>query len=132
MGLILNFKTKFNCFFFNPCRTEALANQIFDDFKNQKLVCLCVLKGGYRFFSTLVEKIQSKNRNSDRNSLPMSINFIQVKTEKYLVEKIELIDTEELSLVKGKVIWDKSRIFYLYKIDFFLNLSITQIFNRLI
>ncbi len=65
-------------------RIEALANRIFDDlhidipeqlgkktffsiikikYKNFfDLVCMCVLKGGYRFFSDLVSKIQKENR----------------------------------------------------------------------
>ena len=62
-------------------RIEALASRIFDDLRIEipgqlskekfsfliertflSLVCLCVLKGGYRFFSDLVSKIQNENR----------------------------------------------------------------------
>ncbi len=28
-------------------RTEAMATQIFDDFGNEPLICLCVLKGSF-------------------------------------------------------------------------------------
>lgn len=63
-------------------RIEALASRIFSDLhihipeqlsKDEifsgmlirfcyVLVCMCVLKGGYRFFSDLVSKIQNENR----------------------------------------------------------------------
>ena len=64
-------------------RIEALASRIFSDLRidlpeqlgrsfglnvpistraSLVLVCLCVLKGGYRFFSDLVSKIQNENR----------------------------------------------------------------------
>ena len=59
-------------------RTEALATQIFNDCNNQPLICLCVLKSGYKFFSDLTEKIQSRNRTNGKKSLPMKIDFIQV------------------------------------------------------
>jgi hypoxanthine phosphoribosyltransferase len=61
-------------------RTEALATQIFNDFGNEPLICLCVLKGGYRFFSDLTERIQSRNRTSGSKSLPMMLDFIRIKS----------------------------------------------------
>jgi hypoxanthine phosphoribosyltransferase len=58
-------------------RTERLANEIIDDHLDQPLVCFCVLKGGYKFFSSLIEKIQNRNRNTSKRSMPMIINFIK-------------------------------------------------------
>jgi hypoxanthine phosphoribosyltransferase len=61
-------------------RTEALARQIFDEYGNEPIVCLCVLKGGYRFFADLTEKIQIRNRTNGGKSLPMSLDFIRLKS----------------------------------------------------
>lgn len=61
--------------------TEAIATQIFNEYGNEPLICLCVLKGGYRFFADLTEKIQNKNRTSGGGkSLPMMIDFIRLKS----------------------------------------------------
>lgn len=97
-------------------RTESIANQIFSDFKHQSLVLLCVIKGGYRFFSNLIEKLQSKNRNSDGFSLPLKINFVCLKKELNKTDYIELMDRQDLSFIKGKV---------------FLNLRINKIYLSL-
>ena len=61
-------------------RTEALATEIFEDFGSEPLICLCVLKGGYKFFSDLTSRIQSKNRTNGTHSLPMMIDFIRLKS----------------------------------------------------
>jgi len=61
-------------------RTEALATEIFNDFGNEPLICLCVLKGGYKFFADLTDRIQSKNRTNGHKSLPMMIDFIRLKS----------------------------------------------------
>jgi hypoxanthine phosphoribosyltransferase len=65
-------------------RTERLANEIINDNTGQPLVCFCVLKGGYKFFSSLVEKIQNRNRNTSNRSLPMTINFIRADVCRFL------------------------------------------------
>ncbi|CAF1057429.1 unnamed protein product, partial [Brachionus calyciflorus] len=84
-------------------RTEAIANKIFNDFQlEESLVLLCVIKGGYKFFSTLIEKIQSKNRNNDKLSLPLKINFLCLKNDANSNHHIELMDTDDLSFIKGK------------------------------
>ena len=56
-----------------------MARNIVDHFDSEPMVMLCVLKGGYRFFADLVDKIQSLSRNSDKY-MPMSIDFIRVKS----------------------------------------------------
>lgn len=65
-------------------RTEALATEIFNDFGNEPLICLCVLKGGYKFFADLTDRIQSKNRTNGVKSLPMMIDFIRLKSYKVI------------------------------------------------
>jgi hypoxanthine phosphoribosyltransferase len=57
-----------------------LATQIFDDFGSEPLICLCVLKGGYKFFADLTERIQNRNRTNGKKSLPMMIDFIRLKS----------------------------------------------------
>ena len=86
-------------------RTEALATQIFDDYGNEPLVCLCVLKGGYRFFADLTEKIQNKNRTSGGGkSLPMMIDFIRLKSYHNVdsVGEVQVIGGDDLSNIKNK------------------------------
>ena len=64
----------------NFFRTEALATEIFNDCGNEPLICLCVLKGGYKFFADLTERIQNRNRTNGNKSLPMMIDFIRLKS----------------------------------------------------
>jgi hypoxanthine phosphoribosyltransferase len=85
-------------------RIERLARDIFDDFASEPLVLLCVLKGGYRFFADLSDKIQSLSRNSGR-SLPLSVDFIRLKS--YVDDKssgdVKISDGKEsLPDIKGK------------------------------
>ncbi len=80
---------------------------------------MCVLKGGYRFFSDLVSKIQNENRfvfvlicilfafvfslRNDR-SLPMSLEFIRVRS--YINDRssdqIEIIGLSDLTVLNNK------------------------------
>jgi len=65
------------------CRIERLAKSICDDMCKEPLSMLCVLKGGYRFFADLSNKIQLIARHSE-NSVPLSMEFIRL--ESYQVE----------------------------------------------
>lgn len=107
-------------------RTEALATEIFNDFGNEPLICLCVLKGGYKFFADLTDRIQSKNRTNGHKSLPMMIDFIRLKSYHvsgnflsiiYLIKltiffiikntesqgEVQIIGSDDMSNIKGKV-----------------------------
>jgi hypoxanthine phosphoribosyltransferase len=75
-------------------RTEALATQIFNDLGNESLICLCVLKGGYKFFADLTEKIQCRNRTSGVGSLPMMLDFIRLKSYHVNIKEEEEEDYE--------------------------------------
>lgn len=85
-------------------RIERLARDIFNDFASEPMVLLCVLKGGYKFFADLSDRIQSLSRNSGR-SLPLSVDFIRLRS--YLDDKstgdIKISDGKDsLSDLKGK------------------------------
>uniref|UniRef100_A0A672GMZ0 Un-named sa821 n=1 Tax=Salarias fasciatus TaxID=181472 RepID=A0A672GMZ0_SALFA len=63
-------------------RIERLASHIMDDFGNNNIMVLCVLKGGYKFCSDLVEFIKVLGRNSGKY-LETRVEFIRLKS--YLV-----------------------------------------------
>lgn len=88
-------------------RIEALASRIFSDLHihiPEQLICMCVLKGGYRFFSDLVSKIQNENRLRNDRSLPMSLEFIRVRS--YLndrsTDQLEIIGLTDMASLGGK------------------------------
>ena len=63
-------------------RIEKLAADIFNDMVDHQEIhisAVCVLKGGYRFFSELLNKLNTLNTTSGR-SVPISIDFIKVKS----------------------------------------------------
>ncbi|CAF5227887.1 unnamed protein product, partial [Rotaria magnacalcarata] len=65
---------------------------------------MCVLKGGYRFFSDLILKIQNENRLRSDRSLPMSLEFI--RTRSYVNDqssnRLEIIGLSDLKTLKDK------------------------------
>ncbi|KAK7011575.1 hypoxanthine-guanine phosphoribosyltransferase-like isoform X3 [Biomphalaria glabrata] len=84
-------------------RTERIARDIVEDFGHEPIVGLCVLKGGYKFFTDLVDKIQILNRNS-RQSVQLAVDFIRLKS--YVNDSstgsIEVIGGDNLENLKGK------------------------------
>jgi len=61
-------------------RTERLAREIFEDFDRSKpIAALCVLKGGYQFFSDLLDYMKQLNANLN-TSMQCSIDFIRLKS----------------------------------------------------
>lgn len=67
-------------------RTERLASHIVDDFVDDNITVLCVLKGGYKFCADLVEFIKVIGRNSDKY-LETRVEFIRLKS--YLVGELK-------------------------------------------
>ena len=58
---------------------ERVALDIVQDFQEEPIVALCVLKGGYKFFTDLLDRI--KQLNSHRNkSVPLAVDFIRLKS----------------------------------------------------
>ncbi|XP_025094267.1 hypoxanthine-guanine phosphoribosyltransferase-like isoform X2 [Pomacea canaliculata] len=84
-------------------RTERMARDIISDFQHEAIVGLCVLKGGYKFFTDLLDKIKIINRSSGQ-SVPMSVDFIRLKS--YLNDQstgaIEVIGGDNLEDLEGK------------------------------
>jgi hypoxanthine phosphoribosyltransferase len=67
------------------------------------LVALCVLKGGYQFFTDLLDFIKTYNSNTDR-SFQMQVDFIRLKS--YVDDKssgdIQVIGGDNLETLAGK------------------------------
>ncbi|XP_061193858.1 hypoxanthine-guanine phosphoribosyltransferase-like [Saccostrea echinata] len=84
-------------------RIERLARDIVEDFDEDGLVALCVLKGGYKFFTDLLDKIKGLNRNLGR-SVPLAVDFIRLKSyvDDQSSGQIEVIGGDNLKNLKGK------------------------------
>ncbi|KAL4222398.1 hypoxanthine phosphoribosyltransferase 1 [Mactra antiquata] len=84
-------------------RIERLARNIVQEFNEEGLVALCVLKGGYKFFTDLLDRIKMLNRNTEM-SVPLAVDFIRLKS--YVDDKqsgeIEVIGGDNLENLKGK------------------------------
>ena len=68
-------------------RIERLAVNIVSDIGPEPITALCVLKGGYKFFADLLDKIKHLNRTQEL-SVPISIDFIRLKS--YMVRLFAL------------------------------------------
>ncbi|XP_076470827.1 hypoxanthine-guanine phosphoribosyltransferase-like isoform X2 [Babylonia areolata] len=84
-------------------RIERMARDILSDFEHEAIVGLCVLKGGYKFFTDLLDKIKIINRNSG-HSVPMSVDFIRLKSYQndQSSGSIDVIGGDNLQSLKGK------------------------------
>uniref|UniRef100_A0A3P8P621 Phosphoribosyltransferase domain-containing protein 1 n=1 Tax=Astatotilapia calliptera TaxID=8154 RepID=A0A3P8P621_ASTCA len=91
-------------------RTERLAHYIMDDFRDDNIMVLCVLKGGYKFCADLVEFIKILGRNSNKY-LETRVEFIRLKS--YLndqsTEDLHIIGCRDLSFLRGKAIVDTGK-----------------------
>lgn len=92
-----------------PCgiindRIERLALDIAYDIGDEPFIALCVLKGGYKFFADLVDKIKQYSRYDRGRSAPISVDFIRLKS--YVDDKskgkVEVIGLENLNYLKNK------------------------------
>ncbi|XP_028814054.1 hypoxanthine-guanine phosphoribosyltransferase-like [Denticeps clupeoides] len=84
-------------------RTERLARDIFHDMGGHHIVALCVLKGGYKFFSDLLDCIKALNQNNDM-SVPLTVDFIRLKSycNDQSTQRVKVIDGDELTALAGK------------------------------
>jgi len=84
-------------------RVERLANEICSDLNFEPVVALCILKGGYRFFADLCDKIQAIGRNSER-TIPMALDFIRMKSyhNDSSSGEIEVFGADTLQELRGK------------------------------
>jgi len=88
-------------------RIEKLARDIFYDFYNQgkePVHAICVLKGGYKFFSDLLDKVNALNSNHADGSVPMSVDFIRLKSYENLSSsgEVNIIGLDNLDCLEGK------------------------------
>ncbi|XP_072307281.1 hypoxanthine-guanine phosphoribosyltransferase-like [Eucyclogobius newberryi] len=86
-------------------RIERLAHYIMEDFWDNNIMVLCVLKGGYKFCADLVEFIKVLGRNSNKY-LETRVEFIRYKS--YLndqsTEDLHIIGNTDLSFLRGKCV----------------------------
>ncbi|CAG0904912.1 unnamed protein product, partial [Darwinula stevensoni] len=61
-------------------RIERVARDIFMEVGREPLVCLCVLKGGFKFCSDLLDHMNQLNRNLALTSTPVTVDFIRLKS----------------------------------------------------
>lgn len=85
-------------------RTERLARDIFQDVRDEPLTALCVLKGGYRFFTDLLDKITTLNRYHGSVSVPVNVDFIRLKSYENEASsgEIQVIGGDNLANLKGQ------------------------------
>ncbi|XP_013786916.1 hypoxanthine-guanine phosphoribosyltransferase-like [Limulus polyphemus] len=84
-------------------RIERLARDISLEIGQEPLVALCVLKGGYKFFTDLLDKVNLYNQYSS-DSVPIAVDFIRLKS--YEDDKstgvVQVIGIQDLCTLKGK------------------------------
>merc|ERR1719452_428480 len=88
-------------------RIEKLARDIFYDVYNQgkePLHTICVLKGGYKFFSDLLDRMNNLNSNHEHGSVPVSVDFIRLKSYEndQSSGEIKIIGLDNLESLQGK------------------------------
>lgn len=87
-------------------RIDALAKQIFEDYTrdaDNTLHCLCVLKGGFKFFAELSEYLTNMNRSSNKHFLKMTYEFIRLKSyvNTESTGHVEVTDVHNQSFISG-------------------------------
>ena len=88
-------------------RIEKLARDaLYDMLSNgrEPLHAICVLKGGYKFFSDLLDKVNSLNSNHSEGSVQVSVDFIRLKSYEndQSSGEINIIGLDNLDCLAGK------------------------------
>merc|ERR1712062_867744 len=88
-------------------RIEKLGRDIFYDMLScdrEPLHALCVLKGGYKFFADMLDKVNSLNSNHSEGSVQVSVDFIRVKSYEndQSTGEINIIGLDNLDNLTGK------------------------------
>ncbi|KAA0192743.1 hypothetical protein HAZT_HAZT008463 [Hyalella azteca] len=83
---------------------ERLARDIFQSVKDQPLTAVCILKGGYRFFTDLLDKLTALNRAHGHVSVPITIDFIRLKSYENDASsgEIRIVGGDSLSSIAGR------------------------------
>lgn len=95
-------------------RIEKISYQIAQDYNDEPFVALCVLKGGYQYFNSLLAKVKqfyqfmSFDGQSDYSTQKITIEFIRVKSyeDDQSTGSLKVIGIENLENLRGKVISD--------------------------
>ena len=88
-------------------RIEKLGRDVFYDMlscEREPLHALCVLKGGYKFFADMLDKVNSLNSNHSEGSVQVSVDFIRVKSYEndQSTGEINIIGLDKLDNLTGK------------------------------
>jgi hypoxanthine phosphoribosyltransferase len=88
-------------------RIQKIARDIFFDMLKEgrePLHTICVLKGGYKFFSDLLDRVNSLNSNSSEASVQVSVDFIRLKSYEndQSSGEIKIIGLDRLDSLEGK------------------------------
>lgn len=84
-------------------RIEKMAVDIKQDLNTEPLVCLCVLKGGYKFFADLVDRLKELNTIS-AEPVPLKVDFVRLKSyeDDRSTGEIQVIGGDALESLAGK------------------------------
>jgi len=87
-------------------RIEKLARDLFSDVMNQgkePMHVICVLKGGYKFFSDLLDYVNRLNSNNTEGSVQISVDFIRLKSYTNDTSgEIQIIGLDKLDALAGR------------------------------
>lgn len=65
-------------------RIERLAQDIAEDIGSEPIYALCVLKGGYKFFTDLIDQVKKYNHYATRNTIRIAVDFVRIKSYKVI------------------------------------------------
>jgi len=88
-------------------RIEKLARDTFYDMLatgREPLHAICVLKGGYKFFSDMLDKVNCLNSNHSEGSVQVSVDFIRLKSYEndQSTGEIKIIGLDNLDSLAGR------------------------------
>ncbi|GFR17645.1 hypoxanthine-guanine phosphoribosyltransferase [Trichonephila clavipes] len=85
-------------------RIERLAQDIAEDIGNEPIFALCVLKGGYKFFTDLIDQVKKYNHYATRNTIRISVDFIRLKSYKddESMQDVQVIGVDDMNVFTGK------------------------------
>jgi len=85
-------------------RIERLAQDIAEDIGNEPIYALCVLKGGYKFFTDLIDQVKKYNHYATRNTIRIAVDFVRIKSYKddKSSGEVQVIGLDDLSVMTGK------------------------------
>jgi len=87
-------------------RIEKLAKDMFTDMlqSREALSAVCVLKGGYKFFSDLLDRINNLNSNHADSSVQINCEFIRLKSYENdkSTDEVRITGLDSLQGLQGK------------------------------